>query len=222
MALITTLPILIPLLSGSTETPIPTLTATVLPTSPAIETLTKVFPTDTATQISTTSTETIVPSLTPCNPSFACLDCWEVIPPNSPLATPDTSNGCTNIAISKMGISVSDNKLIFGPNGFTSQGIFGISTSLPTNASINLVVTMNLLQGESSGSRLRTIPILKGIGLSSLYSPSLVTYVPMLTNPIDSVRIRGQSSPRTPIMAKAHLTFTRWSFIPTVAWLLIS
>ena len=144
VALITALPQLVPLLSKPTETPIPTLTATVPPTS--LPTATEVRATDTATEVPPTATETITPSPTPVDPGIACLDRWQVIASDGSKPEPTAGDGCDNVGIPTLGISTTGQQLIFGVNNFQSQGIFGVSTSLPTNANISLKVKMNSLQ----------------------------------------------------------------------------
>jgi hypothetical protein len=149
VALITTLPILIPLLSGSTETPIPTLTATVLSTSPAIETPTKVLSTDTATQISPAPTETVTLTPTPITPPISCLNRWQVISSDPDLAETTSQGDCEQANVPGLGISSSQNGLSIGVNNFQKQGTFGIATSLPTAVTVTMQVDLNLLtQGE--------------------------------------------------------------------------
>jgi len=48
-----------------------------------------------------------------------------------------------------LGISTTGDELIFGKNGFREQGVFGISTSLPSKAVIRMKVKLGILtQGE--------------------------------------------------------------------------
>jgi hypothetical protein len=148
-ALISVSPQLFQLIRKPTETPIPTLTVTVSPTSPPSTTPTEVLATETATQIPPTSTNTVTPSPTPVDPGIACLDRWEVISSDESLAVPEASGGCSNASVPKLGISTSGQLLIFAPNSFRTPGVFGISTSLPVNAKISMKVTMNSLrEGE--------------------------------------------------------------------------
>lgn len=125
MALITTLPLLIPLLSGPTETPIPTLTATVLPTSSATETPTKVFPTDTTTQIPPTPTETA--TITPVTPPLSCLDRWEII--SSAPGEVFPSGNCEKYSYPDLGIEPSQGTILsFTPPSISINETTGITT----------------------------------------------------------------------------------------------
>jgi hypothetical protein len=154
-AIITVTPQLILLLNRPTETPVPTLAATlpVLPTSELTLTPTVMLPTDTATatetQIPPTPTETIPPSPTPVDPGIACLDRWQVISSNPGLIEPASSGTCAQASIPDLGISASSAGINFGINNFREQGTFGIATSLPADATISLQVDyLVLTQGE--------------------------------------------------------------------------
>ena len=88
-------------------------------------------------------------SPTPIDPGIACLDRWEIISSNPDLSTPNLSDGCSIAGIPGLGISTSGSELNFGQNSFREQGTFGISTSLPPKATINMKVKMGkLTRGE--------------------------------------------------------------------------
>ena len=148
-AIITISPQLIQLVSKPTDTPFPTFTLTVAPTSPQTEKPTEVLPTDTATEIPPTPTETIIPSPTPVDPGIACLDRWQVISSNPDLAETNSSGDCAQASVPDLGISASRAGVSFGINNFREQGNFGIATSLPTDATVTLQVkSLVLTQGE--------------------------------------------------------------------------
>jgi hypothetical protein len=131
-ALITVSPQLIELARKPTETAVPTFTATVPPTSPATETPTKVLPTDTATQISPTLTETVTSTPTPITPPISCLNRWQVISSEPDLVETTSQGDCNQANVPGLGISSSQNGISIGVNNFQKQGTFGIATSLPT------------------------------------------------------------------------------------------
>jgi hypothetical protein len=108
-----------------------------------------VLPTDTATEIPPTPTETITPSPTPVDPGIACLDRWQVISSNPDLAETNSSGDCAQASVPGLGISASRAGVSFGINNFREQGTFGIATSLPTDATVTLQVKFLVLsQGE--------------------------------------------------------------------------
>ena len=148
-ALITVSPQLIELARKPTETAIPILTVITSPISPATETLTKVLPTNTATQIPPTSTETLTPTPTPITPPISCLDRWQVISSDPDLADVTSQGDCNQANIPGLGISASQNGLSIGANNFQKQGTFGIATSLPSAVTVSMQVDLNVLtQGE--------------------------------------------------------------------------
>ena len=146
----------LPLLTKSEPTaepaapPAPAFTETIPPTTaPPTITPTEVPPTGTATEMPPTPTETIIPSPTPVDPGIACLNRWNAISSNSDLANPDPSGNCSSAGFPELGISTTGDDLIFGKNGFREQGVFGISTSLPSKAVIRMKVKLGILtQGE--------------------------------------------------------------------------
>ena len=149
VALITAAPQIIATLNPPTATFIPTATVTTPPTNTPVPEDTEIPSTATSTEVPPTLTATLTPSPTPVDPGIACLDRWEVISSNPDLATPNASGDCNSVGISGLGISTSGNQIIFGQNNFKEQGTFGISTSLPSNATIRMKVKRSILtQGE--------------------------------------------------------------------------
>lgn len=151
VTLITTWPQIIAAMNPPTEVVIPTLIATAVPpTDTPLPTATEVtLPTATSTELPPTPTETVVSSPTPVDPGIACLDRWEIISSNPDIAATDSRDGCTKAGIPGLGISTSGDELIFGQNSFREQGTFGISTSLPPEATISIKVKRGVLtQGE--------------------------------------------------------------------------
>jgi hypothetical protein len=148
-AIISVTPQIYELTRNPTDTPIPTLTFTLEPTTLPTETPTELLPTDTATQIPPTPTETITPSPTPVDPGIACLDRWQVISSNPDLAVTDGAGNCAQASVPALGISASKAGINFGKNSLREQGTFGIATSLPADATVTLQVEfMVLTQGE--------------------------------------------------------------------------
>jgi len=130
-ALIAVSPQLIPLLSGPTETPIPTLTATEAPTNRPTATEDRV--TATATQILQTPTATLSPTptetatITPVTPPLGCLDRWEVI--SSAPGTVFSSGNCEKYSYPDLGIEpIQDTVLSFAQPSILINETTGIIT----------------------------------------------------------------------------------------------
>jgi hypothetical protein len=142
-----------PQIIGALQKPEPTQTA--IPATATVEISPTPLPTSTETAIqitetiAPTQTETVTPSPTPIDPGIACLDRWQVISSDQSLGVPDGSGGCANVGIPGMGISTSGDELLFTKNNFRNQGLFGISTTIPAEATISMKVKLALLtQGE--------------------------------------------------------------------------
>lgn len=149
VALITASPQIIAAIKPPTETAVPTSTATIPPTVAIIPTETDALPSATATENPPTPTETTIPSPTAVDPGVACFDRWEIVSSEPDYATPDSNNECASVGIPGLGISTSGDELIFGQNNFRQQGTFGISTSLPPEATVTMKVQKSVLtQGE--------------------------------------------------------------------------
>lgn len=132
-----------------TQTSIP-VTATVLvePTYTSIPTETIIPPTEI---LSPTPTQTASPSPTPTSitPPISCLDRWQIISSDSDLTETSTAGDCAQASVPALGISASGSGISIGVNNFREQGEFGIATSLPTDATISLSVSLTVLtQGE--------------------------------------------------------------------------
>jgi hypothetical protein len=146
-AIISVSPQFIEMARKPTETATPTMTATLLPSSPA--TATEVRATDTATQVPPTPTDTITPSPTPIDPGISCLDRWQVISSNLDLAETTGQGNCAQTSVPALGISTSSAGISFAKNNFRQQGTFGIATALPSGATVTLQVKFLVLtQGE--------------------------------------------------------------------------
>jgi hypothetical protein len=148
-ALVAVSPQLIPLIGDPTETPIPTFTATLAPTTRPTSTPAEPLATGTVTPVPPTPTETITPSPTPVDPGIACLDRWQVVSSNPELISTSGAGSCAVSNVPGLGISASRNGLVFGINSFREQGTFGITTSLPADATVSMTVDLiTLTQGE--------------------------------------------------------------------------
>ena len=146
-AIITILPQYI----GNPQTPEPTQTAiiwTATVVEPPTATQESILPTDTVTP-GPTDTATPSPTPTQITPPLSCLDRWQVISSDPDLADGTGQGACTLTSIPGLGISASKNGVSFGTNSFRNQGIFGISTVLPADATVTLTVDLIVLtQGE--------------------------------------------------------------------------
>ena len=142
---------ILPQMLEATQKPDPTQTA--IPITATIE-ATSTFP-PTATETIIPFTETVAPTPTetgtptPVSPPISCLDRWQVVSSNSDLTGTDGSGNCPVASVPALGISASKDGIGFGVNNFREQGTFGISTPLPTDATITLKVNLTVLtQGE--------------------------------------------------------------------------
>ena len=148
-ALITVSPQLIEAFQKLKPTPTvipPTATAIIVesPTS----TLEPVTPTDTPVPLPT-DTATLSPTPTPITPPISCLNQWEIVSSNPDLAATSGQGDCNQASVPALGISSSNAGISFGINSLKEQGTFGIATSLPSEATVNLQVNLSLLtQGE--------------------------------------------------------------------------
>jgi len=147
VTLITTSPQIIAALKPPTETA--TSTVSIPATNTPVPVMIESLPTATSTDIPPTPTETIAPSPTPVDPGTTCLDRWEIISSEASLVAPGASGDCKVANIPGLGITTSNAGLSFGQGSFREQGLFGIATSIPANATIRLRVEMTTLtQGE--------------------------------------------------------------------------
>ena len=119
-------------------------TATVF--EPPTPTQEPVQPTDTVTP---GPTDTATPSPTPITPPISCLDRWQVISSDSDLTETSGAGDCVQASVPALGISASGSGISIGVNNFREQGDFGIATSLPTDATVSLSLSLTVLtQGE--------------------------------------------------------------------------
>ncbi|MFZ5909825.1 MAG: hypothetical protein ACOYYU_07415, partial [Chloroflexota bacterium] len=147
VTLITTSPQIIAALKPPTETATPT--AIIPATNTPVPTMIEFLPTVTSTEIPPNPTETIAPPPTPVDPGITCLDRWEIKSSEASLVAPGASGDCKVANVPGLGITTSNAGLLFGQSSFREQGLFGIATSIPTNATIRLRVEMSTLtQGE--------------------------------------------------------------------------
>lgn len=127
-----------------------TLTAVANQTAPAAT----VFAAETATAAdmtrkAPTNTPTITPTPTSISPPTSCLDRWIAISDDETLAVPDTRSGCEKAGFPGLGIIPSNDNLIFRLEKFDRRGLYGLSTEIPENVTIELqVVLREITQGE--------------------------------------------------------------------------
>ncbi len=118
--------------------PPPSATWSAVPTSeaPPTATFTELPPTDT-------------PQPTPVTPPLDCLERWQIVSSEEALATPGANEECRIANVPGLGISTSSDGLLFGQSNFREQGLFGLATALPAEATLRLRVEMTVLtQGE--------------------------------------------------------------------------
>jgi len=149
VTLITISPQIIAALKPPTETVTPTSTVSSPATNTPVPATIESLPAAASTDTPPAPTETIAPSPTPVDPGITCLDRWEIISSEASLVAPGASGDCKVANIPGLGISTSNAGLLFGQGSFREQGLFGIATSIPANATIRLRVEMTTLtQGE--------------------------------------------------------------------------
>lgn len=86
---------------------------------------------------------------TPVTPPLDCLERWQVISSDETLTAPGSSPECSIAHLPGLGISASSLGLLFGQNNFKKQGLFGIATPVPGEATLRFRVEMTVLtQGE--------------------------------------------------------------------------
>jgi hypothetical protein len=136
-ALVSALPQLIEITSKPSET------------APAFSTATAAFVTESATQLQPAPTGIIPSAPTPIDPGISCLDRWQVVSSDLSLAATTSQGDCAQAGAPALGILASKSGISFANNNFRGQGVFGIATSIPADATVNLQVNLTALtQGE--------------------------------------------------------------------------
>ncbi len=138
-------PVLLALVQRKTEVP-PTATVTLaVPAVAATETAT-LLPAPPVATSTTTETAVLVPTEAESPPLFVCLDQWEAFSSDSlSPVTPEGYGNCNNAYIDELGIAASEEGLSFGLASFKETGVYGLSTELPRNATIELTVFVSEL-----------------------------------------------------------------------------
>ena len=142
-------PVLLALGQRSTEAPTTATATLTLATSTiaAIEAATATSTPDPPVSIPTeTETAILVPTEVESLPLFECVDQWEIFSPEplSPI-TPEGYGNCNNAYIDELGIAASEEGLSFGLASFKETGVYGLSTELPRNATIELTILVSEL-----------------------------------------------------------------------------
>ena len=142
---------ILPQILEAAQKPDPTQTA--IPITATMEMTATLPPTSTETAIAFTETVSPTPTetatLTPVSPPIGCLDRWQVVSSDPDLAETSGAGSCIIAGIPALGISASRTGINFGTNSFREQGVFGIATPLPIDATISLSVKLTVLtQGE--------------------------------------------------------------------------
>lgn len=124
-------------------------TETIATLPPPTATLSIVPPSEAPTVIFILAAPTDTPQPTPITPPLDCLERWQVVSSDETLTTGGTSAECSLANVPALGISTSRDGLLFGQNNFKKQGLFGLATAMPAEATIRLRVEMTVLtQGE--------------------------------------------------------------------------
>ena len=136
-ALISALPQLIEITSKPSETP------------SALSTPAGAFVTESATQLQPAPTEILPSAPTPVNPGISCLGRWQIVSSDLSLAATTSQGDCAQAGVPALGILASKSGISFAINNFRGQGVFGIATPIPADATVTLQVNvMALTQGE--------------------------------------------------------------------------